>query len=155
MTEKTKSRQHPAKGKAGAAPPGQDAEQSSSAEPSSQLEAEPLATAKDIKRPTTSLPTSPKRDVAGLSVSLLSNISLGPSLDEIDKVNLRGDKETRTPIATVIEAVLGAHGGTMRLGELAREVAKHWNRPLPGGPYSADEFIYLVVKDSDRVRIDG
>jgi hypothetical protein len=112
-----------------------------------------VATARNMPRPITTLHSLPKGKIGKCTVSLLSDISSVPSVEDVEKINkaVRGD--ARTPITTAILAVLARAGGKMLLEELAPEVMKYWNRPFPTSPYSPEEFVYVIVKNSDNIRV--
>jgi hypothetical protein len=112
-----------------------------------------IATARNMPRPITTLPSLPKGKIGKCTVSLLTDVSSVPSVEEVEKLNkgVRGD--ARTPITTAILAVLARAGGKMLLEELAPEVMKYWNRPFPTSPYSPEEFVYVIVKNSDNIRV--
>jgi hypothetical protein len=56
-------------------------------------------------------------------------------------------------LITVIQAVLAKAGGTMNLEDLTAQTLKHWNRPLPTSPYTPEQFIYVMARNSDNIRI--
>lgn len=109
--------------------------------------------AKNIARPSTALPFVGKTGLGTFKVSYLGDKESAPSLSDVSKINSEPRTDTRTPLSTVIQAVLGVHGGTLELGELVREVRKHWNRPLPTSPYTEEEFFYIVLKESPDLRV--
>ena len=111
---------------------------------------EDYVSARDLKPPATVLASAPPGDVGNLSVALLESLSPGLSLDEVNAINAKEGVDTRTPVMAVIEAVLAANGGKMTVNSLTEEVSKYWHKPFPTTPYSTDEFVYLVVRDSDR-----
>ena len=111
---------------------------------------EDIVTARDLKAPTTVLASPHVVDVGNLTVELLKTLSPGMSLDEVNTINAQAGVDTRTPVMTVIEAVLAANDGKMKVKSLTEEVTKYWHKPFPTTPYSDDEFVYLIVKDSDR-----
>ncbi len=76
-----------------------------------------------------------------------------PSVEDVEKINKGARGDARTPITTAILAVLARAGGKMLLEELAPEVMKYWNRPFPTSPYSPEEFVYVIVKNSDNIRV--
>ncbi|MBI5250270.1 MAG: hypothetical protein HY912_12315 [Desulfomonile tiedjei] len=109
-----------------------------------------IATARNMPRPSTCLPAPPMGKVGKCTVSLLGDISAVTSIEEVEKTNKSG--QARTPVITVIQAVLARAGGSMLLEELAPEVQKYWNRPFPTSPYSTEEFIYIIARHSDNIR---
>lgn len=113
------------------------------------------ASAKDIPSAGTSLAARPRGKVGGVKVVLLADASSVTPLEEVAKINETDRGGARTPLMTVIHAVLAAHGGAMIVAELASEVRKYWNRPLPSSPYSPEEFIYVVTTNSDDLRVDA
>jgi hypothetical protein len=110
-----------------------------------------IATARNMPRPTTTLPSPPKGKVGKCVASLLGDISSVQSIEEVERINKSG--QAKTPIVAVIQAVLAKAGGTMTLEELAPEVRKYWNRTFPTSPYSPEELIYIIVKNSDNIRV--
>jgi hypothetical protein len=106
-----------------------------------------------IARPGTVLETLPKGKMSKFTVSLLPDTAAVPSLDEIERINQSGRGDARTPVMTVIQAIVAKHGGSMLLEDLAAEIGKHWNRPLPTTPYSLLEFVYVIVRGSDNLRV--
>jgi len=113
------------------------------------------ASAIGISRPATRLATPPTGDIAKVTVSLVGGAEMAPQLEEITRINQGPSKATRTPVMTVIEAVLARAGGSMSLGDLTSEVQRYWNRPFPGSPYSAEEFVYMMASHSYRVRVSA
>lgn len=113
----------------------------------------PLASAKGMPKPNTTLASPPAGDVRQLTVSIVGDIRRAPELDEVDQINRAAHGHTRTPLMTVIEAILARHGGSLKLDELTELVGRHWNRPFPSSPFSKEEFLYCVVSSSDRVRV--
>jgi hypothetical protein len=112
-----------------------------------------VASAKSIPRPGTSMASPPKGSIGNVKVSLLAELEDVPALEEIQKINKEGSGEARTPLMTVVNAILAKHGGTMTLGELAGQVGKYWNRQFPSSPYNIEEFIYIIVRNSHSVRV--
>jgi hypothetical protein len=110
------------------------------------------ASARNIARPATSLPTHVQKKLSKMTVTLLADITSVSNLDQIDKIN-KLDSQTRTPILSVILAIVAKSGGQIQLDELAALVPKHWNRPLPASPYTLEEFIYMIVRNSDSLRV--
>jgi hypothetical protein len=80
-------------------------------------------------------------------------MELAPSLDDVARMNEQVG-EPRTPLMAVIQAVIAGEGGTMSIRDLAAQVRKHWNRPFPTSPYTPEEFIYVVVRNSDDLRVN-
>lgn len=116
-------------------------------------EPEKIASARDIPRPATSLPGMPAKGVGKLIVSLLGDASLMPELEEVAGINEEPGREGRTPVMTVILAILKKNGGSMRIEELAVQTRTYWNRPFPASPYTPEEFIYVLVRNSDDLRV--
>jgi len=112
-----------------------------------------IASARDIQRPRTSLPSPPKGAVGKVTVALLGDLSLAPDLDDVQKLNAQPQGTAHTPLMTVIHAVLAKHGGSMTVEELAPEVRKYWNRPFAASPFTPEEFIYVIVRNSDDLRV--
>jgi hypothetical protein len=113
----------------------------------------PLASAKNMSRPTTTLAVPPRGAVGELTVSIAGDARRAQDPDEGDMSSRAVEAHGRTPLMAVIEVLLARHGGSLRLSELTDLVGKHWNRPFPTSPYSNEEFIYVVVSSSDRVRV--
>ncbi len=111
------------------------------------------ASAKDIRPPSTVLETHFQGDIEELLVSYMGDPSGAPDLEEVARLNREARGDFRTPLMTVIEAIVGSRGGEIKLGELAELVPEYWNRPFPASPYAPEEFIYTVVIHSDRMRI--
>ncbi|HTY23720.1 MAG TPA: hypothetical protein VMC85_11350 [Desulfomonilaceae bacterium] len=133
-----------------------------SAEPEEQLPASTegdesqhyvIASAKSIPRPGTAMASPPKGSIGKVSVSLLGDLDSAPVLEEVQKINKEAREDARTPLMTVIHAILAKHGGTMPLEDLAGQVVKYWNRTFPPSPYSNEEFVYIMMRNSDSVRI--
>jgi|GEM_PF-1393721 len=111
------------------------------------------ASARNMPRPSTSLIRALRVDIGDLKVYLLGDVESIPSLEEVEKVNIASGGKMRTPLLTVIQAVLAGEGSSMTLADLAARVRKSWNRPFPSSPYGDEEFIYTVITGSDNVRI--
>jgi hypothetical protein len=111
------------------------------------------ASARNIAGPATSLAAPPKENVGKLIVELLVDPLSAPTLEELEKITKRPESQGRAPLMTVIQAVLRQHGGAMPMDELAAQVKKHWNRTLPASPYTLEEFMYVVLKNADSVRV--
>lgn len=118
-----------------------------------ELESYEPASAKDIPRPVTTLARPPSAKFGKISVSLLGDLASAPSLEEIAKLNQQPISQGRTPFITVIQAVLAKAGGTMNMEDLAAQALKHWNRPLPTCPYTPEQFVYLMARNSDNIKI--
>ncbi|MGO9572255.1 MAG: hypothetical protein ACLP5H_32460 [Desulfomonilaceae bacterium] len=150
MSAKEKARERAAKVQPGATTP---AEKEPEMDDGTDLEAYEPASARSMPRPHTSLAAGVKKDIGNLTVSLLGDVGSAPSLAAVEKFNKRGEGESRTPLMTVVQAVLAKAGGSMKLGELAAQTRKCWERPFPAGPYSDEEIVYLLVRNSDSVRV--
>ncbi len=111
------------------------------------------ASARSMPKAGTSLAVAVKSDIGKLTVSLLGDAGSAPVLADVEKINKKAEGDSRTPLMTVVLAVLGKAGDSMPLGDLASQTRKYWNRPLPGGPYTDEEIIYLLVRNSDSVRV--
>lgn len=111
----------------------------------------PPASAKNMPKTATNLAALPKKEISLLEVSLVGDVSRAPDLDEVENLNRSG--KGRSPMMTVIEAVVARNGGTIRLDDLAEQVEKYWNRPFPTSPYTKVELVSLVIGNSDKVRI--
>ena len=112
-----------------------------------------VASAKSIPRPGTSLASPPKGSIGNAKVSLLAELEDVPVLEEVQKINKESTGDARTPLMTVVHAILAKHGGTMTLAELAGQVGKYWNRQFPSSPYNTEEFIYIILRNSHSVRV--
>ncbi|MDQ7785116.1 MAG: hypothetical protein RDU20_19680 [Desulfomonilaceae bacterium] len=112
-----------------------------------------FASARDLPRPDTNLPSRPAGEVGELTVTRLGDIELGASLEEIEKINAQ-DGGPRTPMMSVVHAVIANAGGTISIRELAEKVRRYWNRPFPTSPYTPEEFIYVTAKNSDDIRVN-
>jgi len=112
-----------------------------------------LASAANIPRPATSLAAPPKHEIGRLSVALLVDPMTVPSLEDLEKAHKTSETQSRVPLMTVIHGVLKESGGSMTLASLAAQVKEHWHRPLPASPYSLEEFVYVVVRNADTVRV--
>ena len=117
------------------------------------LEAYEPASARNMPRSQSSLGARVKKDIRKLTVSLLGDVGTAPTLGDVEKFNKRGEGESRTPLMTVVQAVLAKAGGSMQLGELATQTRKYWHRPFPTSPYTEEELIYLLLRNSDSVRV--
>jgi hypothetical protein len=113
----------------------------------------PFASARNLPRSPTNLPSPPSGKVSELTVTLLSDMELAASLDEIEKANsLEGGP--RTPMMSVVHAVIASAGGTISIRDLAEEVRRYWNRPFPTSSYTPEEFIYLTARNSYDLRVN-
>jgi len=113
----------------------------------------PLASARDLARSASNLPSPPSGEVSELTVTLLSDMELASSLDEIERMNAV-EGGPRTPMMSVVHAVIASAGGTISIGDLAQNVGKYWNRPFPTSPYTPEEFMYLTARNSDELRVN-
>ncbi|MFH1115006.1 MAG: hypothetical protein V1792_13930 [Pseudomonadota bacterium] len=111
------------------------------------------ASARDLPRPATNLLVPSSGDVSELTVTLLGDIALASSLEEIERKN-SGEGGPRTPMMSVVHAVIANAGGTISIRDLAEEVRKYWNRPFPTSPYTPEEFMYVNACNSDDLRIN-
>jgi len=118
-----------------------------------EVEAYEPASAKDIPRPATTLASPPRTKIGKLRISLLGDPASAPPLEDIAKLNQEPVSHGRTPLITVIQAVLAKAGGTMNLEDLAAQALKHWNRPLPASPYTPEQFIYVMARNSDNIKV--
>jgi hypothetical protein len=112
-----------------------------------------VATARSIPRPATSLGSRLKGDVGKVTVTLLGDSGSFPALEDVQKINGRADTKVRTPVMTVIQAVLAEGSGTMKVADLAEKVRVHWNRPFPSTPYTPQEFVYLMVRNANNMSV--
>jgi hypothetical protein len=117
------------------------------------VEAYEPASARNMPRSQSSLGARVKKDIGKLTVSLLGDVGTAPTLGDVEKFNKRGEGESRTPLMTVVQAVLAKAGGSMQLGDLATQTRKYWHRPFPTSPYTEEELIYLMLRSSDSVRV--
>ncbi len=111
-----------------------------------------IASARFLPRPATVLPVAGTGDITAVVTALVSDMP-GSTLEEIRQVNQARGGDSRTPLMTVIQAIIRDHGGTMPLMDLCAAVTEHWNRPFPTSPYAPEEFIYVMVRNSDSIRI--
>ncbi|GEM_PF-821963 len=117
-------------------------------------EEEPMVSAIDMPGPETMVDAAPKGNIGGLKVSLAGERAGGPTLEDIQRINADTETDTRTPLMTVVLGILQHQGGAMTVNDLAAEVARYWNRPWPMSPYTPEELIFVVVRNSDHVRIE-
>jgi hypothetical protein len=117
-----------------------------------QVEAQP-ASARNMPRPLTVLPAAPEKKVGTCTIVLLGDPSLYPSLDEVERFNKSGDSDARTPLSAVITALVKKAGGTITIEDLTQQVAKYWDRPFPSSPYTLEEFLYMIARNSDNMRV--
>jgi hypothetical protein len=117
------------------------------------IEPEVVASAKSIPRPDTAMASPPKGQIGKVRVTLLGDLASAPILDDVEKINKESTGAARTPLMTVIQGILAKHGGTMLLEDLAGQVAKVWNRTFPSSPYNPQEFVYIMVQNSDSFRV--
>jgi hypothetical protein len=106
-----------------------------------------------IPRPATSLDSPPKGEIGKFTVMLLSDISSAPVLEEIEQVNKHASSQARTPLMTVVLAIIAKNGGTMVVEDLASQVAEYWNRSFPTSPFTREEFVYVLVRSADNLRV--
>ncbi len=118
-------------------------------------ECPPEVSAKNIPKPSTLLFVVPKGEVGHHRVTLVDELEAAPLVEEVRRINQEEESERRTPLMTVIEAVLADGGGTMRVNELTPQVKVLWNRPFPTSPYSEEEFIFVVASNSDKLRVES
>lgn len=131
-----------------------DSEQGQSENGRESQEQEPMVSAKDLPKPSTSLDAPRKTELENVRVALAAELPPISPLNEIEQINGRTDFDSRTPLTTVLLAALEEAGGTMSLVDLAEKAAKLWNRPFPTSPYNKEEFIYLVVRNSDYMLLE-
>ncbi len=112
-----------------------------------------FASARDIPRPATNLHAPPSGEVSELTVTLLGDLELASSLEEIERMNSR-EGGPRTPMMSVVQAVIANAGGTISIRDLAEQVRRYWNRPFPTSPYTPEEFMYVTAGNSDDLRIN-
>jgi hypothetical protein len=117
------------------------------------IESVPLATARNIPRPPTSLAFPSQGKLGKVVISLLADTTSLTSLEEVEKVNKATGTQARTPLMTLILALVAKAGGNMPLDALCGQIPKYWNRPLPTTPYTFDEFIYIMVRNSNWLRV--
>ncbi len=133
-------------------PVSDEQEQASNGRESKELE--PVVSAKDLPKPSTSLDAPRRIALEKLRVALAAELPPITTLNEIEEINGRADFDSRTPLTTVLLAALEEAGGVMSLTDLAEKAAKLWNRPFPTSPYNKEEFIYLVVRNSDYMLLE-
>jgi hypothetical protein len=124
-----------------------------SAEETLDIESMPLASARNIPRPHTSLAVRFPGNLGKLTVSLLGAVSSVPSLAEVEKINKAAGGQTRTPLMTLILALVAQAGGSTTVEDLCAQFPNYWNRPLPSTPYTLEEFVYIIVRSSDGLRV--
>jgi hypothetical protein len=112
-----------------------------------------VASARDIPQPATTLPIFTSKSVGEMLVSYLGELSSAPNLDQVERLNKSGDGKPRTPLTTVILAIVAAAGGEISVQDLAAQVGRYWNRLLPGSPYTLEEFVFMVARNSDNLRV--
>jgi hypothetical protein len=117
------------------------------------IEQEVVASAKSIPRPGTAMASPPKGQIGKVTVTLLGDLASAPILEEVEKVNKESTGTARTPLMTVIQGILAKNGGTMLLEDLAGQVGRVWNRTFPASPYNPQEFVYIMVQNSDSIRV--
>ena len=88
-----------------------------------------IASARHLPRPATILATPGVGDITGFKASLVADMS-GPTVEEIREVNMEHGGDTRTPLMTVIQAVIRDRGGSVPLLDLCTAAKELWNRPL-------------------------
>lgn len=152
MTEKEKTKGGRSKGKSNSSVSDLESEEAAVAANDSSEVGLP-ASAKGIPRPSSSLAAPLGTQVGSLKVSLLADPEIVPSLEEVERINTTSGSDVRTPLLAVVQAVLVNTGGAMSIADLAPKVRKYWNRPFPAGPYSGEEFIYLMIANSDHLRV--
>jgi len=111
---------------------------------------EPVS-AMTISRPTTTLATPPHKEIGKVVVALLGDPAGVPAVEEIER--LTKGEQGRPPLMTVIQAVLKANGGSMAIDDLGGRVKEIWNRPFPASPYTLEEFMYVVARNADSIRV--
>ncbi len=119
-----------------------------------EMDGVPVASARNIPRPTTSLMAPPTGNIGSIWVSLVKDAYVAMNLAEIEKTNGSGESQARTPVMAVIEGILSQAGGRMALEDLTQQMVQHWNRPFPGSPYTKEEFVYTLVSNSDHIRVE-
>lgn len=112
-----------------------------------------LSLGQTIPRPATSLDSPPKGDIGRFTVMLLGDVSSAPVLEEIEQANKYATSDARTPLMSVILAILAKNGGTMLVEDLAAQVGQYWNRSLPTSPFTLVEFVYVLVRSADNLRV--
>ena len=89
-------------------------------------------------------------EVSELTVTLLGDLELASSLEEIERMNSR-EGGPRTPMMSVVQAVIANAGGTISIRDLAEQVRRYWNRPFPTSPYTPEEFMYVTGRQLRRL----
>jgi hypothetical protein len=112
-----------------------------------------LASALNISRPKTFLAFRPRGDISNFIIFLIGDLDSVLPLSDVEKINFAPHSASRTPILTVIHSVLADAGGSLRLDELTEQVFKYLNRTIDPSPYTKSEFVYLVVRNSDHIRV--
>lgn len=111
---------------------------------------EPVS-AMSISRPATSLAAPPHKEIGKITVALLGDPASAPALEDIER--LTKEEAGHPPLMSVIQAVLRAHGGSMAIADLSERVKEAWNRPFPASPYTLEEFMYVVARNADSIRV--
>ena len=106
-----------------------------------------------IPRPATSLDSPPHGEIGKFTVMFLGDLSSAPVLEEVEQINKEATSDARTPLMTVILAIIAKNGGTMVIEDLASQVGQYWNREFPTSPFDLEEFIYVLVRGSDSIRV--
>jgi hypothetical protein len=108
---------------------------------------------RSIPRPATSLDSPPRGEIGKFTVLLLDDISSAPVLEDVELINKEATTEARTPLMTVILAIIARNGGSMVLEDLASQVGQSWNRQFPASPFDLEQFIYVLVRSADNIRV--
>jgi hypothetical protein len=108
-----------------------------------------------VDPPATVLPVILGEDVGGLVVALIGSAPDTPDLEEVIKMNSQESSKTKTPLMTVIKAVLRGNGGRMAIKDLAEAAQRSWMRPFPTSPYTREEFIFMMTRNSDSLKIES
>ncbi len=110
-------------------------------------------TAKNLPAPSTRLAVPPRGELGAMTVSLGREEEAPLTLEEVQAINNDSQSISRTPLMTLIQALLADNGGPMRVDELTQKVVENWNRPFPTSPYTNEELIYVIAYTSDELRI--
>lgn len=110
------------------------------------------ASARSMPRPSTDLAAPPQGNIEKLTLKLLVDLSLVPSLEELQKIH-KNQTSARVPLLTVIQSVIARAGGETTIENVCAEIPRIWDRPFPTSPYSIEEFVYLLVRNSDSIRV--
>ncbi|MFH0825650.1 MAG: hypothetical protein V2B18_23085 [Pseudomonadota bacterium] len=111
------------------------------------------ASARQMARSATCLRKPPDIEIGNVTAFLLGDVDSYQSLEAVESVNSNNQSDARTPLMTVITALLQKQGGSMLISDIAAEVDEYWNRPFPASPYTREEFLYVLMEKADNIRL--